>query len=301
MMKRHIQVLFGCTAVLCLASAALATQSATLTFSKPTNTTATTVKVVINPGDDAEVEIPPGTNAEGKRNLIRDKLVEKGYDVTTAGLAGNQLKIQYLANGTKVEFRAGSTGELKDDVVGDMASEAKISFGVQHGLYEPYDTEGHPALFTAGFFSEYGEYAVTLSAEDLGFNTHPEFVCLRLFELLAPVAPDYGVDLFLIGDVMEFHFDPTAGGVNAGISFGTTSPTDGLQGWVRLGDLPNPCIGDVNGDLRVDLSDLAELLGCYGAVAGDPLYNPDADLNNNGRIDIGDLAALLAHYGDVCE
>jgi len=55
--------------------------------------------------------------------------------------------------------------------------------------------------------------------------------------------------------------------------------------------------GDVNGDGRVDLADLALLLASYGACAGDPSYNPDADLDASGCVDLADLAALLANYG----
>ena len=55
--------------------------------------------------------------------------------------------------------------------------------------------------------------------------------------------------------------------------------------------------GDVDGDGDVDLSDLAALLGAYGACLGSPAYNPNADFDGSGCIELGDLAELLGNYG----
>ena len=60
------------------------------------------------------------------------------------------------------------------------------------------------------------------------------------------------------------------------------------------------CPQDLDGDGDVDLSDLAALLGVYGAVEGDPNYNPAADFNDDGWIGLSDLAALLSVYGSYC-
>lgn len=61
---------------------------------------------------------------------------------------------------------------------------------------------------------------------------------------------------------------------------------------------PSPnVVGDVDGDMDVDLSDLAALLATYGLCEGAPGYNPAADFVENGCIDLADLAALLGNYG----
>ncbi len=56
--------------------------------------------------------------------------------------------------------------------------------------------------------------------------------------------------------------------------------------------------GDVNGDGRVDLSDLAILLANYGTTGGASYQ--DGDLDQDGDVDLSDLAVLLAAYGTTC-
>ena len=58
------------------------------------------------------------------------------------------------------------------------------------------------------------------------------------------------------------------------------------------------CIGDLNDDGVVDLSDLAELLAHYG-MTSEAEYE-DGDLDGDGDVDLSDLAELLGHYGNVC-
>lgn len=59
-----------------------------------------------------------------------------------------------------------------------------------------------------------------------------------------------------------------------------------------------PCPGDLNGDMMVNLSDLAQLLGNYGMTSG-ATYE-DGDLDGDGDVDLSDLAALLGVYGTSC-
>ena len=59
-----------------------------------------------------------------------------------------------------------------------------------------------------------------------------------------------------------------------------------------------PCFGDLDGDLDIDLSDLAQLLANYG-MSGGAQYE-DGDLEGDGDVDLSDLAALLAVYGTSC-
>jgi lysophospholipase L1-like esterase len=57
--------------------------------------------------------------------------------------------------------------------------------------------------------------------------------------------------------------------------------------------------GDINGDGRVDGTDLVLLAIHFGALQGDPNYLAAADFNNDGRIDGLDLAILAANFGQT--
>ena len=81
-------------------------------------------------------------------------------------------------------------------------------------------------------------------------------------------------------------------------SYGS-EPT-GDTGTLSITLTPDPCPGDTNGDLIVDLSDLAAVLAAYGTSFGDPGYDPAADLDGGGTIDLGDLAELLSLFGVHC-
>jgi hypothetical protein len=48
---------------------------------------------------------------------------------------------------------------------------------------------------------------------------------------------------------------------------------------------------------RVDGQDLAWMAYAFGAVQGEPLYNPDADLDGSGLVDGSDLAFMVPGFG----
>ena len=59
-----------------------------------------------------------------------------------------------------------------------------------------------------------------------------------------------------------------------------------------------PCVGDLDGDNDVDLTDLAILLSNFGTVGGvDP---SDGDIDDDDDVDLTDLALLLAAFGTFC-
>jgi hypothetical protein len=65
-----------------------------------------------------------------------------------------------------------------------------------------------------------------------------------------------------------------------------------------IGDVCD-CPGDVDCDLDVDLSDLAQLLANYNMTSG-ATYDL-GDVDDDDDVDLADLAALLAVYNSVCE
>lgn len=64
-----------------------------------------------------------------------------------------------------------------------------------------------------------------------------------------------------------------------------------------LGPNPSSCLGDINGDEQVALSDLITLIGNYG-MQDAPLQA--GDLNDDGTVDMSDLSDMLGAFGDRC-
>ena len=63
---------------------------------------------------------------------------------------------------------------------------------------------------------------------------------------------------------------------------------------------PPACLGDLDGNGRVNLDDLAEMLIHYGYCKPNPHYCPECDLDHSGCIDVDDLGYLLSRFGIMC-
>lgn len=74
-----------------------------------------------------------------------------------------------------------------------------------------------------------------------------------------------------------------------------------LAGFVtaRTASCPT-CLTDLDGNGATDLSDLAILLGGFGACYPAATFRPEADLNADNCTDLVDLATLLGAFGAVC-
>lgn len=57
------------------------------------------------------------------------------------------------------------------------------------------------------------------------------------------------------------------------------------------------CVGDLDSDLDVDLSDLAIVLANFGQTGAAP---EDGDTNGDGKVTLEDLAVVLAAFGQNC-
>lgn len=63
----------------------------------------------------------------------------------------------------------------------------------------------------------------------------------------------------------------------------------------------SPCctwfLGDINGDLAVDVLDFSLLCSAYGSHSGEPRYLQSADLDCDGAVDEIDFTLLQVQYG----
>ncbi len=69
---------------------------------------------------------------------------------------------------------------------------------------------------------------------------------------------------------------------------------------VRFIAPPQPCAGDLNGDLAVNTSDLTAFLGAFGSCDGSPSFNPEADFDTSGCVNTLDLTVFLGAFGQPC-
>lgn len=70
------------------------------------------------------------------------------------------------------------------------------------------------------------------------------------------------------------------------------------DGQAEVGD----CIfGDFNCDCVVDIEDIMAVASRWGAVEGDPNYDPLYDVDNDGDIDIVDVMLVAAAWGNTCD
>jgi len=55
--------------------------------------------------------------------------------------------------------------------------------------------------------------------------------------------------------------------------------------------------GDVDGNFKVNLADLAAFARAYASKPSDSNWNPNSDIDSNGIVGLSDLVLLALHYG----
>jgi len=65
------------------------------------------------------------------------------------------------------------------------------------------------------------------------------------------------------------------------------------------GTTPPELVGDINVDGTVDIFDVVIVAVAFGAVLGDPNWDPRADINGDNVVDIFDLVSVAVNYGKV--
>jgi len=97
--------------------------------------------------------------------------------------------------------------------------------------------------------------------------------------------------VYATNGTQTWSFNDSAKMLTLNIMQSSVSPMSILVDW-RLS-------GDVNGDNKVDASDLFYLGKAYASDTSKSNWNPDCDFNHNGKIDYSDLSAVEQNYGRV--
>ena len=214
----------------------------------PINQETTTVTMTIG-SKTVDVLILPGTSAEKKADRIVDALIKKypdlKFDLTPLGQdafpeLGFSINV-HADIGTFVTFSPGRTGEKKDTLQVKERNydvEPKAFFGFGSGIFESLDSFGDDANFTGGFITDVGELSVSIVASSLP-SLDGTAITQALFDELSAFAPAYGAAIFNGGDYLGFSFEPALTTKGWGVTFGTTSPSEGLFGSVFV-PVPEP-------------------------------------------------------------
>jgi hypothetical protein len=55
-------------------------------------------------------------------------------------------------------------------------------------------------------------------------------------------------------------------------------------------------LGDVNGDDKVDMQDIIQIVSAFGSSPLGPRWNAQADMNQDDRIDAKDIVVSILHF-----
>jgi PKD repeat protein len=91
-----------------------------------------------------------------------------------------------------------------------------------------------------------------------------------------------------------YHVYTTPGNCTAAL---TATDSDGRAGLMTKVVTVTRLIGDLNGDGKVDMKDIAIVAKVFSTQHGDPNWNPIADLNGDGKVDMKDIAIVAKRFG----
>jgi hypothetical protein len=100
--------------------------------------------------------------------------------------------------------------------------------------------------------------------------------------------------IFYAWNTTGFNLDSYTVAASAQLLTGDLNATDNslIAGTVRI-----EVVGDIDGDLDVDILDVVRITRIYGVREGEPSYDPKSDLDGDGAITILDVVTCTGHYG----
>ncbi len=240
---RHLAAILGFGA-LTLATMGIANAGSSVSFdvSAPQIKKAGDITITIGPdgekGTPYTVHVNPDMKAADKANAIASVLGTPSGPFTVDYKSGSStVKLTNMPAVSDVSFDVGTTGERKDSIRITGAAVLQASVQFNNGNFDPLDSRGDFAVFTAGFSTDVGELQFSFSSQSLP-DTSGTTIADTMFELMQPMASSYGVDLAINGDILSATFDPALIQSGAGVDFGTTSTSPGVIG--SLASVPEP-------------------------------------------------------------
>lgn len=191
-----------------------------------------------------------------------------------------------------------ASGALPNNVLAGLA--IRKALRVWDDVSGDFDTIASPETLT---ITRFGVTIETPAEDPASPDQMPELILAQTSGGSMHVHPFYTLQNPGSGGVylLEIEVWVNAAGVEPSdpvwIVFGHNADSDTLNeaaSWVEenlLNDEP-VCPADLTGSGGVDVFDLLELLGAWGAAGGHP-----ADLNGDGTVDVFDLLELLGQWG----
>jgi hypothetical protein len=101
-------------------------------------------------------------------------------------------------------------------------------------------------------------------------------------------------DILLTNSTVSMTMGQYAVNATAGPVSGQTDTTDiNLTGGNVIVTIP----GDVDGNFKVEMSDVVTILLAFGSTLGQSTYVPNCDIEGTGRVDMSDVIIALLHFG----
>ena len=146
-----------------------------------------------------------------------------------------------------------------------------------------------------------GYVSINLTAENQG--NYAEVFNVTAYCNSTPIATMIGISLPSDANIIIMFTWNTTGFAKGNYSvwayawpvLGEKDKTDNTytDGWVVV-----TILGDINGDLKVDIKDLVLVIKHYASYPNHPKWNPNADVNGDNKVDVKDLVLVIKHYGE---
>ncbi|GMU83729.1 MAG: hypothetical protein AMXMBFR47_35990 [Planctomycetota bacterium] len=236
-------------------------------------------------------------------------------------------------DGQFVSFGSGATNLVANDLNGrfdvfirDLGGGTTIRASLGNSGQEATQNSGLPAISGNGHAVAFSTLApnifsgVTFTLQQIGLNDRNDCAPPTILQQPNDATGDEGTRIDLEVSAVanpspsyQWHKDGQAvpGATHRRLTILSLSPNEVGQYSVIVSNalgsvesspahvqLNTPCTADLNGDDRVDLVDLAQLLSHFGTPSGATL--PDGDIDGDGDVDLGDLSTLLSRFGIQC-